>query len=144
MPRTTTRRSITTGAAESVVAAARRRAEELDVAVNIAVVDDTGLLTVFCRMDGATGPAGEIAQDKAYTAAGFGMPTEDWAEFIKDDPTLVVGALTGIRRLIVFAGGHPLRVDGVVVGAVGVSGGTPDQDAELAQVAARCFDSLPD
>jgi uncharacterized protein GlcG (DUF336 family) len=144
MTRTSVRRGITTDAAQSVAAAARRHAEVLGVAVNIAVVDDTGLLTVFCRMDGAERPAGDIAQDKAYTAAGFGMATDEWADFIKDDPSLVVGAPTGIRRLIVFAGGLPLLVDNAVVGAVGVSGGSPDQDAEIARVAAACFDSLPD
>jgi uncharacterized protein GlcG (DUF336 family) len=144
MPRTEIRRSITADAAQAVVAAARRRAEELGVAVNIAVADDTGQLTAFLRMDGAERPAGEIAQDKAYTAAGFGMPTHEWTDFIKDDPTLVVGAPTGIRRLIVFAGGQPLRVEGSVVGGVGVSGGTPAQDADIAEFAAACFDSLPD
>jgi uncharacterized protein GlcG (DUF336 family) len=144
MPRTTSRSSITADAAHAVSAAARRHADELGVAVNIAVVDETGLLTAFCRMDGAERPSGEIAQDKAYTAAGFGMATHEWADFIKDDPTLVIGAPTGIRRLIVFAGGEPLLVDGTVVGAVGVSGASPDQDAEIARVAADRFDSLSD
>jgi uncharacterized protein GlcG (DUF336 family) len=144
MPRTTLRPSITLDAGHAVTAAARRHAEELGVAVNVAVVDETGLLTVFCRMDGAERPAGEIAQDKAYTAAGFGMATHEWADFIKDDPSLAVGAPTGIRRLIVFAGGHPLTLEGVVVGAVGVSGGSPDQDAAIARVAAECFDALAD
>jgi uncharacterized protein GlcG (DUF336 family) len=144
MSRTVTRRSITAKAAQAVVTAACARAAEIGAAVNVAVVDDAGELVAFSRMDGAERPAGEIAQDKAYTAAGFGMPTHEWAAFISDDPSLVVGAPTGIRRLIVFAGGQPLCVDGAIVGAVGVSGGTPDQDGEIAEFCVEQFNSLPD
>lgn len=144
MPRTMTRPTITLASAEAVLAAARERAESLTVAVNIAVVDDAGLLVAFCRMDEAERPSGEIAVDKAYTAAGFGFPTHEWPGFIGDDPGLTVGIPAGIRRVIVFPGGYPLRSGEDVVGAVGVSGGTPGQDADIAAHAVRRFDCLDD
>jgi uncharacterized protein GlcG (DUF336 family) len=75
----------------------------------------------------------QIAQDKAYTATGFGIPTHVWHDFIKDDPPLAAGAPTGIDRLVIFGGGFPLEVDGQVVGAVGVSGGHYLEDMEVAQ-----------
>jgi uncharacterized protein GlcG (DUF336 family) len=144
MPRSMIRRTITLASADAVVTAARKRAGLLSVAVNVAVVDDSGLLVAFCRMDGAERPSGEIAVDKAYTAAGFGFPTHEWPGFIKDDPGLVVGIPAGIRRMIIFPGGYPLHVDHEVVGAVGVSGGTPGQDADIAEYAVRRFDRLDD
>ena len=89
----------------------------------IAIVDDGGVLKAFSRMDGAALLSVQVAQDKAYTAVGFGMPTHGWHDFIKDDPPLADGAPTGIDRLVIFGGGYPITVDGQVVGAIGVSGG---------------------
>jgi uncharacterized protein GlcG (DUF336 family) len=76
-----------------------------------------------------------VAQDKAYTAAGFGLPTDAWHDFIKDDPPLASGAPTGIDRLVVFGGGYPLKVDDQLIGGIGVSGGHYTQDMEVAQAA---------
>jgi len=75
----------------------------------------------------------QIAQDKAYTAAGFGIPSHAWHDFIKDDPPLAAGAPTGIDRLVVFGGGFPIMVDGALVGAVGVSGGHYSEDMQVAE-----------
>ncbi len=74
----------------------------------------------------------DLAIDKAYTAAAFGMPTHAWFEFIKDDPPLLHG-IVKTPRLIVFGGGYPIEIDGAVVGAIGVSGGHYSQDMEVAQ-----------
>lgn len=99
------------------------------------MVDESGHLNAFARMDGAALLTIDIAQDKAYTAAGFGLGTDSWHEFVKDDAPLAMGAPTGIRRLIVFGGGLPITVDGQVVGGVGVSGGHWSDDVKIAKAA---------
>ena len=125
--------SVTTELAHRVVAAAEAKAAELGVPMVIAVCDESGVLKAFSRMDGAALLSVQIAQDKAYTAVGFGMPSGGWHDFIKDDPPLAAGAVGGIDRLVVFAGGFPIVIDDRVVGAVGVSGGHYSQDSEVAE-----------
>jgi uncharacterized protein GlcG (DUF336 family) len=119
--------------AHRMVSAAEAKASEIGVPMNIAVCDESGVLKAFSRMDGAALLSGQIAQDKAYTAAGFGMPTDGWHEFIKDDPPLAAGAVGGIDRLVIFGGGFPISLGGRVIGAIGVSGGHYTQDMEVAQ-----------
>jgi uncharacterized protein GlcG (DUF336 family) len=133
MPDTYPKRSISTEAAHRLIAAAEAKAGELGKPFVIAIVDDNGVLKAFSRMDGAALLSVQVAQDKAYTAVGFGMPTHGWHDFIKDDPPLADGAPSGIDRLIVFGGGYPLTVDDQVVGAIGVSGGHYSEDMEVAE-----------
>jgi uncharacterized protein GlcG (DUF336 family) len=125
--------SITAEAAHQVIAAAEAKAQEIATPMCIAVVDDGGNLKAFSRMDGAALLAVQVSQDKAYTAVGFGMSTHEWHDFIKDDPPLRDGATTGIERLVVFGGGYPIKVDGQIVGGIGVSGGHWTQDQEVAE-----------
>ncbi len=99
----------------------------------VAVVDAAGHLSAFTRMDDVALQAIQIAQDKAYTAAGFGLPTGQWHELMTQDAPLATGAPTGISRLISFAGGLPIVVGGTVVGAIGVSGGHWSQDQSIAE-----------
>ena len=115
--------TITTEAAHRVIAAAEAKAQEIGVPMCIAVADPGGNLKAFSRMDGAALLSTQIAQDKAYTAVGFGMPTHGWHDFIKDDGPLADGAVGGIDRLVIFGGGYPITVDDAIVGALGVSGG---------------------
>jgi len=98
----------------------------------IAVVDSDGTLKAFSRMDGAALLSVQIAQDKAYTAIAFGMATHEWFEFIKGDAPLLHG-IVKTDRLIVFGGGYPVKVDGAVIGGIGVSGGHYTHDMEVAQ-----------
>jgi uncharacterized protein GlcG (DUF336 family) len=125
--------SVTTDLAHRMIAAAEARAAELEVPMVIAVCDESGILKAFSRMDGAALLSVQIAQDKAYTAVGFGMPTHGWHDFIKDDPPLAVGAAPGIDRLVIFGGGYPIKVGDRVVGAIGVSGGHYSQDMKVAE-----------
>ncbi len=125
--------SVGTDLAHRMIAAAEAKASEIGVPMVIAVCDESGVLKAFSRMDGAALLSVQIAQDKAHTAAGFGMPTDAWHEFIKDDPPLAAGAVGGIDRLVVFGGGYPVIVDETTVGAIGVSGGHYSQDMEVAQ-----------
>ena len=125
--------SVSSDLAHRIVAAAEAKAADMGVPMNIAVCDESGVLKAFSRMDGAALLSVQIAQDKAYTAVGFGMPTDGWHEFIKDDPPLAAGAVGGIDRLVIFGGGFPITVGDKVVGAIGVSGGHYTQDMEVAQ-----------
>ena len=93
---------------------------EIGVAENVAILDDGGNLKAFSRMDGAPLLSVEIAQNKAYTAL-FGVPTQDFFNFIQDDPSLLAGLPT-LPRVAAYGGGFPIKVDGEIVGAIGVSG----------------------
>jgi uncharacterized protein GlcG (DUF336 family) len=125
--------SVTSELAHRMISAAEAKATELGVPMVIAVCDESGVLKAFGRMDGAALLSVQIAQDKAYTAVGFGMPTDSWHDFIKDDPPLAAGAVGGIDRLVIFGGGYPIKVGDRIVGAIGVSGGHYTQDMEVAQ-----------
>src|SRR3954447_11684069 len=133
MAQTFPKASITTEAAHQAIAGAEAKASEMGTPMVIAVVEGGGVLRAFSRMDGAALLSIQIAQDKAYTAVGLGMPTDGWHDFIKDDPPLATGAPTGIDRLVGFGGGVPVTVDGEVVGGIGVSGAHWSEDMEVAQ-----------
>lgn len=124
--------TISTNLARRVIAAAEAKATEMGHPFVIAVCDESGVLKAFSRMDGAALLSVQIAQDKAYTAVGFGLSTDVWHDFIKDDPPLALGAVGGIDRLVVFGGGYPLKVGDAIIGAIGVSGGHYKQDMEVA------------
>jgi uncharacterized protein GlcG (DUF336 family) len=132
--------SISTEAARRLIEAAEAKAAELGKPFVTAVVDDGGVLKAFSRMDGAPLLSVQVAQDKAYTAAGFGLPTHGWHDFIKDDAPLADGAPTGIDRLVVFGGGYPLMVGEQLVGGVGVSGGHYSEDMAVAEAALAALD----
>lgn len=125
--------SVSSELARRIIESAEAKANELGRPFVIAVVDESGVLKAFSRMDGAPLLSVQVAQDKAYTAAGFSMPTHAWHDFIKDDPPLANGAPTAIDRLVVFGGGYPIQVDGRVVGGIGVSGGHYSDDMQVAE-----------
>ena len=131
---TIVKKSIDIATAEQAIDAAAKKAAELGLNMCIAVNDESGDLKAFRRMDGAPKLSIQIAEDKAYTAASFGMPTHAWYDFIKDDPPLLHG-ITHTPRLIVFGGGFPIVLEGEVVGAIGISGGHYNQDMECARAA---------
>lgn len=134
---TIVKHSIDAETAEKAVAAAANKAAELKLRMCIAVSDEAGDLKAFARMDGAPKLSIGIAQDKAYTAASFSMPTHAWFDFIKNDPPLLHG-IVKTPRLVVFGGGYPLQFDGVI-GAIGVSGGHYEQDMVVAQAGAAAL-----
>jgi uncharacterized protein GlcG (DUF336 family) len=133
MTETFDKASVSSDLAHRIVAAAEAKATELGTPMVIAICDESGVLKAFSRMDGAALLSVQIAQDKAYTAIGFGMPTDAWHPFIKDDPPLAEGAVGGIDRLVIFGGGYPITLVGQIVGAIGVSGGHYSQDMEVAE-----------
>ena len=132
MPTSFERKSITLETAQSVINAAARKAREIGVPMAIAVVDPDGTLKGFSRMDGAALLAVRVAQQKAWTAISFSLPTHGLWEFIKDDPPLL-HSLPHQEDMILFGGGYPIRIDGQIIGGVGVSGGHYSQDQQSAE-----------
>ncbi len=139
MKATVSKASITQEAADLLLEAGRKAALEIGVPMVIAVVDESGVLKAFRRMDGAALLSVDIAQDKAYTAVSFGIPTHGWFDFIKNDPPLLHG-IVKTPRLVVFGGGYPISVDGQVIGGIGVSGGHYEQDMKVAEAALAAFE----
>ena len=135
--------SISYELAQNMVNAAVAKARELGVSENVVILDDGGNLKAFSRMDGASMPTIEIAQKKAYTAL-FGVSTQDFFNFIQGDPSLLAGIPT-LARVAAWGGGFPIKVDGEVVGAIGVSGAPAVQnDVDCARAAlALLADAIP-
>ena len=125
--------------ARRVIAAGEDAASEIGQPQNIAVVDAGGNLVSHIRMDGAWIGSVDIAINKAFTARAFDLPTDELAADSQPG-----GQYYGIQesnkgRVMIFAGGVPLKRNGQVVGAVGVSGGDGDQDTKVAKAAAAAL-----
>ena len=131
MTHSRTIRTLSADCARKLTDAAAAAADQMGVPMCIAVTCTAGNLLHFLRMDGAPLLSNDIAINKAYTAAGFGMATHVWHEFIKDDPPLLHG-IVHTARVVTFGGGYPVTEDGEVIGAIGISGGHYHQDMEVA------------
>ena len=127
------RHSVTCEAAAAVAEACIQQARELGLKVCAAVVDSSGILTAFLRMPGAPFHSADIAIDKAYTAASFGVPTGVLGEAMKHHSAAVQAGVPLRPRVILFGGGLPLELNGVCIGAVGVSGASEDEDIQCAE-----------
>ncbi len=126
--------SISSELAQKMVDKAVAKARELGVSENVAILDDGGNLKAFSRMDGAPVPTIEMAQNKAYTAL-LGVSTQDFFNFIQGDPSLLAG-IPSLSRVAAWGGGFPIKVDGEIVGAIGVSGApTVQNDVDCARAA---------
>jgi uncharacterized protein GlcG (DUF336 family) len=119
-------------AAAAVVRAAVDHARSQGWRINVAVVDAGGNLAAFLRMPGSFVPSIDIAIDKAWTAAGFGFPTGDWMKVVEGNEGMKLG-FSARPRLVVFGGGLPIRVGDELIGGVGVSGASEEQDEACAR-----------
>ncbi|MBX5454302.1 MAG: heme-binding protein [Acidobacteriia bacterium] len=126
-------RSIDGLAAHEIVGAAVRHAVSLGIRINAAVVDPCGVLIAFLRMPGAPLHSIEIAIDKAYTAASFGLPTGAWSTVLEAHAPAVRQGLVLRPRFIAFGGGLPIVEGGERLGGVGVSGGSESEDEACAR-----------
>jgi uncharacterized protein GlcG (DUF336 family) len=125
--------------AKQIIAAAEKKAGEIGNPMNIAVVDAGGQLVAFARMDDAWLGSIQIAIDKAFTARAFDISTEELSTMAQPGkPFYGIHASNG-GRIMIFAGGVPLKREGKVVGAVGVSGGQGEQDQAVAEAGASAF-----
>ena len=119
--------------ARVLIEGAARRAQEIDVPMCIAIVDESGNMIAFERMDGGKVTSITIATDKAFTAAAARKATHDYNQACQPG-NLAFGIHTALGgRLCVVGGGLPVTVDGTVVGGIGLSSGTPQQDMDCAQ-----------
>jgi uncharacterized protein GlcG (DUF336 family) len=125
-----------------LVELAERQAADLGVPMAIAVVDSEGGLQLFKRMDGTLPVSTELAVSKAYTAAVLRMPTHQVGELAQPGKALYGIQHTHNGRIILFGGGYPLCIGDTVVGAIGVSGGSVEQDMQVAQPAVNLFQDV--
>ncbi|QKW22344.1 heme-binding protein [Kitasatospora sp. NA04385] len=125
--------------ARRIIDAGIAEADRIQSPSNIAVVDAGGSLVAHVRMDGAQLGSVEHSIDKAHTSVLFRSPTGDLARDSEPGGQFWGMALSGLGRVLVFAGGVPLVSGGEVVGAVGVSGGSREQDGAVAEVAAAAL-----
>ena len=127
--------TITLNEARQIIAAGEAKAGEIGSPSNIAVVDAGGHLVAHARMDGAWMGSIDISINKAYTSRMFDIPTKDLAEMSQPGKPFYGIHVSNHERVVIFAGGMPLRVGDQIVGAVGVSGGTGDQDQAVVEAA---------
>lgn len=125
--------------ARRVIAAGEAKAAELGQPSNIAVADAGGNLVAHVRMDGAWLGSIAISIDKAFTARALDISTKDLADNAGPGQQFYGIHVSNHGRIMIFAGGVPLRRNGVVVGAVGVSGGSGEQDQAAAEAAAAAL-----
>lgn len=134
------RASVSTSLAKALIEAAEAHAAAAGLAVATTVVDESGRLKAFSRMDGAALVATDASRKKAMTAVGFGLPTgQPWFDFIEGDPILREG-VQALKDFILLGGGHALMVDGQMVGAIGIAGGHYSQDEACMRAALAVLD----
>ncbi len=125
--------------ARRVISAAEKKALEIGQPMNIAVVDGGGNLVAHIRMDGAWIGSIDISIKKAYTSRAFNLATKDLAEQSQSGGQFFGIHASNNGKIMIFAGGIPLYSDGEVVGGIGVSGGSGEQDHAVAEAGANLF-----
>lgn len=125
--------------ARRIIEAAEKKAREIGQPMNIAVADGGGNLVAHVRMDGAWLGSVDISIKKAFTSRAFDISTKDLATHSQSGGQFFGIHASNDGRVMIFAGGVPLKRDGKVVGAVGVSGGSGDQDHAVATAGAGAF-----
>lgn len=128
---------MTLSLALALIAAAREKAQEIGVPMVIAVVDAGGNLVAQQRMDNALLVSISLSLNKAYTAVALKMPTHELALLAQPEQPLFGIHNADGGRIVVFGGGMPLKADGAIIGGVGVSGGSVEEDMECAAAAVR-------
>ena len=126
--------------ARKIIRAGEKKAKEMNIAAVFAVVNPEGNLIIEERMDNAILVSIEVAYKKAYTAAALKLNTEDLTALVQ--PGAMFYGLQSDPKYIVFGGGMLLKVDGKIVGAVGVSGGSAQEDMEIAKACVKAFETI--
>lgn len=125
--------------AKRIIAAAEKKATEIGQPQNIAVADAGGNLVAHVRMDGAWIGSIDVSIKKAFTSRAFDITTKDLATLSQPGEDFFGIHASNGGRIMIFAGGIPLKRDGKVVGAIGVSGGSGEQDQAVAEAGAAAF-----
>jgi len=125
--------------ARAIISAAEAKAAEIGQPMNIAVVDSGGNLVSHVRMDGAWLGSIDISINKAFTSRAFDIQTKDLGDNAQPNQQFYGIHASNHGRIMIFAGGIPLSRDGQVIGAIGVSGGSGEQDQAVAEAGAGAF-----
>ena len=125
--------------ARRVISAAEKKAREIGQPMNIAVADEGGNIVAHIRMDDAWIGSIDVSMKKAYTSRAFDIETADLAKHAQSGGQLFGIHASNDGKIMIFAGGIPLKREGKVVGAIGVSGGSGDQDHAVATAGAAAF-----
>lgn len=125
--------------ARRMILAAEKKAEDIGQPMNIAVVDAGGNLKAFARMDAAWLGSIDIAINKAFTSRAFDISTKELSKLSQPGEDFFGIHVSNHGRVMIFAGGIPIKHEGKVVGAIGVSGGMGKQDQEVAEAGAEAF-----
>jgi uncharacterized protein GlcG (DUF336 family) len=139
MNRKNTMTALTLADARTIIAAAEAKAEEIGQPMNIAVVDAGGNLVAHVRMDGSWIGSVDISIKKAWTSRAFDITTKDLSKNSQPGQDFYGINASNDGKVMIFAGGIPLTHDGQVVGAIGVSGGSGEQDQTVAEAGASSF-----
>ncbi len=131
--------SIQLADARRIIAAAEKKAAEIGQPMNIAVADAGGNLVAHVRMDNAWIGSVDISIKKAWTSRAFDITTKDLAANSQSGDQFFGIHASNNGKVMIFAGGIPLRKDGKVIGAIGVSGGSGDQDHAVAEAGAAAL-----
>lgn len=126
--------------AKKIAEAAERKGKEIGVPIVVSVLDSGGNLILLHRMEDSLLASIDISMNKAYTALALKMPTNKVSNIVKEDSDLYGIQWTNKGRIVPFGGGYPLEIDGKVVGALGVSGGTVEEDTKVALYALKTFE----
>ena len=121
--------------------AAVEKGKDLGMPFSISIVDRVGNLKAFSAMDNAPVLSLDIAQNKAFSAATYNRATHEWYDRLKDDPPLLHG-LVHTERLVIFGGGYPIKIDGELIGGIGVSGGHYTHDMQVCEAALEVLEQL--
>lgn len=132
------KKSVSAACAAALIKQAIAKAQEIERAVVIAIVDESGQLKAFHRMDGAALISIEVAQIKAYSAVAnaWGYATHEIFESISKNPATQIG-IPHIPRYTVLGGGFPIKIEGEIVGGIGISGGSIEEDIAIAESALK-------
>ena len=125
--------TVTLEEARTIIAAATKKAQEIGQPMCIAVADAGGNLLAFERMPNAWIGSIDIAQKKAFTSRAFDITTKDLAANAQSGDQFFGIHASNNGKIMIFAGGLPLKQDGTVIGAIGVSGGSGEQDHSVAE-----------
>ena len=131
--------TLTLSDARRIIQAGEKKAAELKIPYNIAVVDAGGALISHVRMDGAWLGSIDISINKAFTARAFDMSTDELSKASQSGESLFGINTTNADKIVIFGGGMPVKVDGAVIGAVGASGGSVENDIKVVQAAVAAF-----
>lgn len=130
---------VTLNEAKTFIAAAEKKAAEIGQPMNIAIADEGVNLIAHARMDGAWIGSIDISINKAFTARAFDIATKDLAKHAQPGGQFYGIPASNHGRIMIFGGGIPLKRNGKVVGAIGVSGGSGEQDQAVAEAGAAAF-----